>query len=134
MHMPRLQTDRKRIGLTGDIRFRKQWFTRKMILQVAVIYEVKKWRYPSQLKDENHPFTTEVEWEDADASTALRVSCGFVPFERKKEESPNIVFAVTPAAAQMWEDCGYKSARQSFMKGCPKCCYDDCQCGSERPQ
>jgi hypothetical protein len=106
MHMPAMQTDRKRIGLTGDIRFRKQWFTRKMILQVAVIYEVRKWRYPSQLKDENHPFTTEVEWEDADASAALRVMFRLPPFGN--------MIDFTPSKFPMWEDCKYQSARKHF--------------------
>lgn len=101
MHMPAIQTDRKRIGLTGDIRFRKQWFTRKMILQVAVIYEVTKWRYLSERNNPDTPFTTEVEWEDADASAALRVSCGFPPFERKKENSVQ-VHIINPSSAPMW--------------------------------
>lgn len=101
MHMPAIQTDRKRIGLTGDIRFRKQWFTRKMILQVAVIYEVTKWRYPSERGNPDTPFTTEVEWEDADASAALRVSCGLPPFERKRVKAA----IIKPSHFPMWANC-----------------------------
>ena len=86
MHQPTMRTHRKRVGLTGDIRFRKQRLTGKQILQVAVVYEVTKYRYPHELIDQNREFTTEVEWEDADASMALRVSVGFTPFERKKRE------------------------------------------------
>ena len=33
MHMPTLKIHRKRVGMTGDIRFRKQRFTGRMILQ-----------------------------------------------------------------------------------------------------
>lgn len=102
MHMPTLKTHRKRIGMTGDIRFRKQWFTRKMILQVAIIYEVVKYRYPHELTDPNRLFTSEVEWEDADASAALRVSCGFPPFERKKDAPTQIVMSINPSHAPMW--------------------------------
>lgn len=90
MHQPTLQTHRKRVGMTGDIRFRSQWFTGRQILQVAIIYEVTKYRYPHELTDPNRMFTTEVEWEDADASAALRLSCGFPPFERKKEATPEL--------------------------------------------
>ncbi|HED5782868.1 TPA: hypothetical protein R5O69_004400 [Enterobacter hormaechei] len=86
MHQPTMRTHRKRVGLTGDIRFRKQWFTGRQILQVAVVYEVTKYRYPHELIAENRVFTTEVEWEDADASMALRVAIGFTPFERKRSE------------------------------------------------
>lgn len=101
MHMPTLKTNRKRVGMTGDIRFRKQRFTGRMILQVAMLYEVIKYRYPRELTDPNTPFTTEVEWEDADASAALRVSCGFPPFERKKENTVQ-AHTIRPSSAPMW--------------------------------
>lgn len=119
MHMPALKISRKRIGVTGDIRFRKQWFTGKQILQVAVIYEVRKWRYPWDLKDENLPFKTEVEWEDADASVGLRVSTGMAPFERRLSGG-----IVRPSEAPRWPSpCATQKSKR-----CPSCCYDDCQC------
>lgn len=101
MHMPALKTHRKRVGMTGDIRFRKQRFTGRMILQVAMLYEVVKYRYPWDLKDENLPFTTEVEWEDADASAALRVSCGLAPFERKRLKAA----ILKPSHFPKWPEC-----------------------------
>lgn len=101
MHMPIEQSQRKRVGLTGDIRFRKQRFTGKMVLQVAVIYEVKKWRYPRDLDRTDLPTTTEVEWEDADASAALRVATGSDPFERKRVKAARF----RPSEAPMWGTC-----------------------------
>ncbi|ENL9127494.1 hypothetical protein AB6J89_004701 [Salmonella enterica] len=101
MHMPVLKTNRKRVGMTGDIRFRKQWFTGRMILQVAMLYEVIKYRYPHDLTDPNIPSTTEVEWEDADASAALRVSCGLPPFERKRLKAA----IIKPSHFPVWADC-----------------------------
>lgn len=110
MHQPTLKTHRKRIGMTGDIRFRKQWFTGKQILQVAIIYEVTKYRYPRELVDPDRVFTTEVEWEDADPSAALRVACGFQPFERKKENSTQVNI-INPASTPSWGTC---SRNQEF--------------------
>lgn len=107
MHMPIQQTDRKRIGLTGDIRFRKQWFTRKMILQVAVIYEVTKWHYPSERDNPDTPFTTEVEWEDADGSAALRVMFRLPPF------GPKLDFG-EPKMPEFAGNGEYRSARKEF--------------------
>lgn len=118
MHQPTIKTHRKRVGMTGDIRFRKQWFTGRMILQVAMMYEVTQYRYPRDLTDPDREFTTEVEWEDADASAALRVSCGIAPFERKRERP------FTPSDFPRWMECQGK--REDT--GCPSCCYKDCQC------
>ena len=113
MHQPTLRTHRKRVGMTGDIRFRSQWFTGRQILQVAIIYEVTKYRYPHELTAPNRMFTTEVEWEDADASAALRLSCGFPPFERKKADPPH---TLRPSQAPMW---GAGSCSREFG---PKTC------------
>jgi hypothetical protein len=80
-----------------------------MILQVAVIYEVVKYRYPQELTDPNTPFTTEVEWEDADGSAALRVMFRLPPF------GPKLDFG-DPKIPEFAGNGEYRSARKEFVK------------------
>ena len=119
MHMPVQREHKRRIGLTGDLRTRQQWFTKRHILQVAVLYEVKVFRHPKDLTDPNWPSKRIVEWEDAEAATVLRITCGLPPFERKRS-----VKASLPPTPDKWPT----GSGHAATSRCPSCCYDECQC------
>ena len=83
MHKPVDRIDRKPVGLTGEFRFRTQRFTGKQILQVGFMYEVRRYTYSNELQDPDWPFTTEIEWQDANTREAMMLSIGQAPFPSK---------------------------------------------------
>lgn len=69
-------------GLTGEIRFRRQLFTGKHILQVARRYIVRTFTYTSG--HDPYSVSEAVEWEDATSTDAALVALGMPPFTREK--------------------------------------------------
>lgn len=124
MHKPVARIDRKPVGLTGEFRFRTQRFTGKQILQVGFMYEVRRYTYSNELQDPDWPFTTEIEWQDAEPREAMMLVVGQSPFpskkldigdakfdkeiaefriRRRKREQDNGI--LRPSEAPMWGDC-----------------------------